>query len=124
MGASTTNLQPDSNDDLTVDYANNTFFEPTIWDLKILFGEWAGRTNSIEWHTAITVPWAQAKLMAYYLAINVAAHELRYGKIKVPDSMVPQDPATLPESTDGDPAINQAFTKMVTEHRQKFIESL
>jgi hypothetical protein len=113
-----------SSEDLTVDYANNTFFEPTIWDLKLLFGEWSGRTNTIEWHTSITVPWAQAKLMAYYLSLNVAAHELKHGRVKVPDTMIPNDPNTLPQPPGEDAATHEAFLRLVTEHRKRFIESL
>ncbi len=45
--------------EITSEYANNTFFEPTIWDLKILFGEFTGRTDSVDWHTSITpLPWS------------------------------------------------------------------
>jgi hypothetical protein len=57
--------------EITSEYANNTFFEPTIWDLKILFGEFTGRTDSVDWHTSITLPWARAKLLAYYLGTEV-----------------------------------------------------
>ena len=111
-------------EELNVEYANNALFEPTIWDLKIIFGEWSARSNAVDWHTSMTLPWAQAKLMAYYLAINVAAHELKNGTIKVPDAMIPNDPATLSEPTGEDAAVQKAFVQIATEYRKKFLESL
>jgi hypothetical protein len=118
-----THKSQDHDDELTSDYANNTFFEPSVWDLKIVFGEWSGRANSIDWHTSITLPWAQAKLMAYYLEVNVAAHELRMGKIPFPSSMVPQEPPPPPDSDKDDPA-SRALFEVVKDLRQKFIDSL
>jgi len=50
-------------DEMNTEYANNVFFEPTVWDLKLIFGEWSSRANLVDWHTSVTVPWAQAKLM-------------------------------------------------------------
>ena len=64
-------------DELTADYANNVNFAANVWDLKLLFGELSGTKPAIDWHTSITLPWAQAKLMAYYLDINIASHEAR-----------------------------------------------
>jgi len=52
-----------SDDELVADYANNTAFEQTIWDLKMIFGEYSQRAGGVDWHTSITVPWAQAKLL-------------------------------------------------------------
>ena len=110
-------------EDLTTDYANSVFFEASVWDLKIVFGEWSGQTKSVDWHTSMTIPWAQAKLMAYYLAVNVRAHELRMGKIPFPDSMIPPEPQPLAESEKGD-AKAIAFHNMVKEYRRKFLDSL
>ncbi|MGH2376131.1 MAG: hypothetical protein ACRDIC_22030 [bacterium] len=42
-------------EDLTTDYANNTAFEPTVWDLKLIFGEFSDRAKTIDWHTSITI---------------------------------------------------------------------
>ena len=111
-------------EELTSDYANNTYFEPTVWDLKILFGEWSGRANSVDWHTSITLPWAQAKLLAYYLGINIAARELRQGRIQIPDTVIPPEiPPPTPEALQTDPG-SQAFFEMVQEHRRKFLETI
>jgi hypothetical protein len=105
-------------DDLTVEYANNLFFSPNVWDLKIIFGELAAFKQAINWHTSITLPWEQAKLMAYYLAINIAAHELEKGPIIIPKAMLPQEP---PPPTDS--PSDRALFEMVRKHRQQFIDS-
>lgn len=109
-------------DDLNTEYANNVFFEPTVWDLKLIFGEWSSRANRVDWHTSITLPWAQAKLILYYLAINVEAHERTQGKIPFPSAIIPPEPPP-PDPADTTGAAKD-FYDMVTRHRQKFIDSL
>jgi hypothetical protein len=105
-------------DDLESDYANNVFFNGNVWDLKMVFGELSGVRLGVDWHTSITLPWAQAKLMAYYLAINIASYELQHGSIRIPASMIPVDPQTLPDP--GGPALVEFVKKL----RQKFLEDL
>jgi hypothetical protein len=121
MGDST-GTKPDETVELTSDYANNTFFEPSVWDLKILFGEFSGRSSSVDWHTSITLPWAQAKLMAYYLAVNIALHELSQGPIQIPAPVIPAEPPPVP-SSENDP-IAQAMYQYAVQFRKKFIEGL
>ena len=113
--------QPQTADeDLTVEYANNVYFSPNIWDLKLIFGELGAFKPAVEWHTSITLPWRQVKLMAYYLAINLAAYELNNGPIKVPPSMFPPEPPP-PEGPEKDNPLMQAVFEMVREHREKFL---
>jgi hypothetical protein len=109
-------------EDLNVEYANNVFFEATIWDIKLIFGEWSSRSNLVDWHTSITLPWAQAKLIQYYLAINVEAHERMQGKITMPSAAIPPEPPP-PDPSDITGAAKD-FYDMVVRHRQKFIDSL
>jgi hypothetical protein len=123
MGDSTETTNPESVD-LEADYANNTLFEPSVWDLKIIFGEFIGRTSSVDWHTSITIPWAQAKLMAYYLAINVAFHELNQGfPIHVPTVMLPPETPPLTEAEKNNPT-STAMHEFAVEYRKKFLEAL
>jgi hypothetical protein len=123
MDESTTKADIEGADELSAEYANNTQFEPTIWDLKFIFGEFSGRTNSVDWHTSITVPWEQAKLMLYYLALNIAARELQTGiKINVPSSMLPPEP-DVPSGSDDTP-INRKFFEIVKDHCQRLLDSL
>jgi hypothetical protein len=109
-------------DEIVSEYANNTTLEQTVWDLKLIFGEFSQRSNSIEWHTSITMPWAQAKLLAYYLQLNVEAWELRNGPIKIPDTMIPEAPPILPEQ-EQDPAQRAVF-ELISARRQALIEKL
>lgn len=82
-------------------YANNTRFEPTAWDLRIFFGQLmpSGR-REIDWHTDVTIPWAQAKLMHLYLGINLGLYELENGKIKIPPGVLPPEMVSLPPGMD------------------------
>ncbi len=115
--------QSAENNEVNADYANNTMFEPTVWDLKLIFGEYSARSQSIEVHTSITIPWAQAKLMLYYLQANVAAHEVVHGKIKIPDAVVPPEwPPLTPEQA-LDPKAQKTF-ETLQEVRKQFLDSL
>jgi hypothetical protein len=111
----------DSIEDFTTDYANNTTLEATIWDLKLIFGEFSQRAKGVEWHTSITVPWAQAKLLNHYLEVNVKAHELEFGTIKIPKVMLPPE---VPAPSDPTDKKAQAQFEMLRDSRQRFIESL
>jgi hypothetical protein len=113
-------LRPEA-EDFESDYANNTFFNSSIWDLKIIFGELSGVRQGVDWHTAITLPWAQAKLMAYYLAINIAGYELEHGPIRIPSAMIPTEPP--PPDKDFAPS-QKALYEFVKAHRQKFLDDL
>jgi hypothetical protein len=111
-----------ASEDINVAYANNVFFEGTIWDLKLIFGEVSARSNTVGWHTSVTIPWAQAKLMQYYLAVNIEAHERINGKISFPTAMTPKEPPPPdPSDTTGD---KKDFYDMVMRLRQNFIDSL
>ena len=102
-------------------YANNSRFEPSIWDLKILFGQLCQHTGSgsMDWHTAITMPWMQAKVFAYYLSLNIAIHEMETGKIDVHPNVLPAK-LNLPEDKKNDPkaiALNEFATRL---HKEMF----
>ena len=71
-------------------YANNTRFRASVWDLRILFGQLLLERQGVEWHTDITLPWPQAKLMHHYLGINLGIYELENGKITIPAGVLPQ----------------------------------
>src|SRR6266567_8546255 len=82
----------DDLDDVVPVYANNVRFEMTAWDLRLLFGQLmpiSEGKGQVDWHTDVTVPWAQAKLMHLYLGINLTLYERENGKITVPPSVLP-----------------------------------
>ena len=77
-------------------YANNVHFESSVWDFKLLFGQLDQSQGTdqtvIDQHTAVTIPWLQVKLMAYFLTINLTFHQNRNGLIQVPPGVLPNRP--------------------------------
>jgi hypothetical protein len=123
MGETDQRSQFTDEEEITSDYANNTTLEPTIWDLKLIFGEFSQRSQSVEWHTSITVPWAQAKLLSHYLQVNLAVWEINHGKINIPEPMIPQPPPVLTPEQEKDPRAKAIF-ETIKKHNQEFIENL
>ncbi len=114
----------DANVELETDYANNVLFEPSVWDLKMIFGEFSARTNAVDWHTSITLPWAQAKLAHFYLGLNIALHEFNRGlAAEVPIPMIPPEMPPVPEAEKNNPA-SQAMHDFAVAYRAKFLENL
>ena len=112
--------------DLNSEYANNTLFEASVWDLKVIFGELFrtrdGKASDVDWHTAITMPWPQVKLFSYYLQVNLMMHESETGKIQIPERLHPDSIAPT-ESEKDDPEA-MARIKALQELRAKFVESM
>ena len=75
-------------------YANNFEFETSVWDLKIILGQLEQHTGKsvVDWHTAVTIPWIQVKLVAYFLRLQAAWYELQNGPISIPASIMPAVP--------------------------------
>jgi hypothetical protein len=99
----TKNVTPDEaeDDEFISVYANNTRFELTAWDLRIFFGQlMPGGRGKVDWHTDVTISWAQAKLMHLYLGINLGLYELENGKIKIPPGVLPPAMASPPSGVD------------------------
>jgi hypothetical protein len=90
-------------------YANYANFELSDLDLKIIFGQLAqtGAKKAVDWHTAVTMTWAEAKLVSFFLRVNIAIYEAQYGIIKVPASMLPPLPPPPEEN------MSQAFVDAV-----------
>jgi hypothetical protein len=83
-------------------YANFTRFEPTVWDLKFTFGEVVEQSDQggvVENHTAVSMAWPAAKVMALYLVLNLAIHEHKHGVIKISDTVMQPDIRHLAESS-------------------------
>jgi hypothetical protein len=104
-------------------YANNTRFESSVWDLRILFGQLVpGGRGEVDWHTDVTIPWAQAKLMHLYLGINLGLYELENGQINVPPGVLPPVMANPPSGMDtSNPKAVESFEfvrKRIREFRE------
>jgi hypothetical protein len=98
-------------------YANNTFFEGSAWDLKLIFGslDQSLGPNHVTQHTAISLSWAQIKLLIFFLRFHLIAHEARMGRVQVPPGIItplpaipPQDVAAFMGSTDDVEAYKKA----------------
>lgn len=78
----------------TFDYANNVYLESSAWDLKLIFGQLdqAEGAINVDQHTAITIPWPQAKVLIYFLKVHLLAYEIENGKIVVPKIALPPEP--------------------------------
>jgi hypothetical protein len=71
-------------------YANNFKFLPSVWDLRILFGEFDSDKNDADWHSAVTIPWLQVRMVAYFLRLNLAWYEFQNGPLAIPPSVKPK----------------------------------
>jgi hypothetical protein len=106
-------------------YANDIQFEGSQFDLKLIFGELdqlSGKTW-IKQHTAMTIPWIQAKLALYYLQIQVAAFEFQNGKIKIPGDLLPEEMAELTEEQKQVPRAEELW-KAIKILRDQFVSNL
>lgn len=104
-------------------YANNIQLYPSDFDLRMVFGELDVPTMTIQQHTAMTVSWLQAKLMHYFLSVQLGAHELTYGKIPVPQGSLPPEPQPPTGELADDPG-NFKLYEYIKKMREQFIESL
>jgi hypothetical protein len=102
-------------------YANNVRFEPSVWDLKLIFGELdqkGGGTEEVHLHTAITLPWPTVKLMLHYLQVNVAVHEKENGRITIVSRVWPPDPRSLPQPMQPD------LADLIAKIREDFMRTV
>ena len=106
-------------------YANNVYFEQSVWDLKLIFGQLDQREGKvlIKQHTAITLPWTQVKLLSYWLKGHLEAYEMANGKIHVPANGIPPELAPPSEELKkSDPNVEKIFA-LFNRLRNEFIES-
>jgi hypothetical protein len=109
-------------------YANNVLYESSVWDLKFVFGQLdqsAGTAPAkVTAHSAITVPWAQAKLIAYWLRVQIEVQEMTIGKIKIPAAVIPPPPPPLTDELKrSDPNAEKVYA-LIGKLRDEFVASL
>lgn len=105
-------------------YANNINFEASLFDLKILFGQLnqAFDPNVIDQHTAVTIAWAEAKLLLHFLTIQLALYEDMNGKILIHPSLLPPPPAEPDEKVaKNEPQSVRAY-QIIKAIRDEFIK--
>lgn len=104
-------------------YANNVLFEPSIWDLKMVFGQLVQGEGGpiIRYHTAMTIPWSQAKLMCFFLLLQLVAHQSDIGgKISLPERMIPKPPQFTDEELEKNPSIRTVIDLFVKVRDEYF----
>lgn len=103
-------------------YANSVYFQPSEWDLKLTFGELDNKDGVafVEQHTSIAVPWLQARLMHYFLTLQLEVFEMYHGKIKLPASLLPPEPVYPTGGIENDPQAVAVYER-VKELRAQLI---
>lgn len=111
-------------EDFASSYANNVSFQQSAFDMTMIFGQLDQSASPaiVKQHTAITVPWSQAKLMSYYLQVALAIFETLNGKIKIPATLLPS-PIEATQEELASPVMKSLAEPLRRIH-QKFIESL
>jgi len=86
-------------DDFATAYANSVFLEGSLWDLKLIFGQndLQISPNTVIQHTAITIPWAQVKVLTYFLQAHLAGHEIVNGRVIIPSNLIPPVGGEVPK---------------------------
>src|SRR5581483_9868572 len=89
-------------DDFHSIYANNSTFQASNWDLKIIFGELdqSKGPNDVTRKVAVTIPWPQAKVLHYFLTLNLMAHETANQRIMVAPGIIAPLPDEPPSGVD------------------------
>jgi hypothetical protein len=107
-------------------YANNVYYEPSSWDLKLIFGQldqMGGKVKVVQ-HSAITLPWAQVVLMVFWLRGQIEAHELVNGKIHIPPPIIPTSlPPISEELKKSDPNAEATYA-IFNRLRDEFVSNL
>jgi hypothetical protein len=107
-------------------YANSIIFEPSAWDLKLIFGQLdhVSSTTLVKQHLAVTIPWPQAKLALFWLRVQVEVAE-NQARAKIPirqDFLPPELPPLTSEQQD-DPTTRE-FYDLYHKIREEFLASL
>lgn len=86
-------------------YANNVYLLTSNWDLKLIFGELdqMQSPNLVVQNGSVTLPWAQVKVLAYFLSLQLTAHEAEFGRLVIPSSIIPEIPAQRPKGFENVP---------------------
>jgi hypothetical protein len=108
-------------------YCNNTQFQNGEMDFTILFGQInqnpGGGKTAIDWNTAVTMAWAQAKLLSYYMRANLVIYEALHGIVKVPAATLPGT-IVAPDDLETNPLSKKIFEAVNQLHREFIDEQL
>ena len=71
-------------------YANNVLLQSSLWDIRLIFGNLDQQIsmNTVVQYESVTLPWAQAKVLHYFLGMHLASHEINNGRIQIPPGII------------------------------------
>jgi len=96
-------------------YANHVAFELNALDVRMVFGT-TEKDAPTSQHTAITMTWAEAKILHHYLSGNLMIYEGLEGKIRIPSGAIPPPPPSLKEGASPERiAVANALRKLYDE---------
>jgi hypothetical protein len=92
-------------DDFSAQYANNVFYETSLWDMKLIFGQLDQKlgSNVVVQHGSITIPWPQVKMMLYFIQANLSSHEARNGRVILQPGLISPVPEKVPPAFANNP---------------------
>lgn len=114
-------LRNERSEDYASVYANNVTLEPSVWDLKLTFGELDQGVGTISQHTAVTIPWTVAKLFYFLLKTQIVAHEMQNGKIRIPNDLMPPEFPVPAENIKDNPVVQRTYERLI-KLREEFLE--
>ena len=91
MAANDTPTKPERSSDFVERYANHVAFELNALDVRLVFGT-TQKDSPTSAHTAISMTWAEAKILHHYLSGNLMIYESLEGKIRIPRGAIPPPP--------------------------------
>jgi hypothetical protein len=102
-------------------YANCAHLEISAWDAKVIFGQLdqSSGTPLVDWHTAVTLPWPQAKILAYYLQATIEAYEAINGRIKIPAGALPMKPVAPTNNSNSRKQQNPSLASKLYEQLER-----
>jgi hypothetical protein len=109
-------------DDFITLYANNVVTDSTAWDMRLMFSQFdeVDGVGISRQKAAVSIPFALAKLLTYWMRAQIIAHEIETGrKINIRPNLRPGPPP----DEESDPELAQYF-KALRELYDEFIASL
>jgi hypothetical protein len=102
-------------------YSNSVYYDPSVYELRASFGEMQRTPQGafVEYHTAVSMSWLEAKLTAIYLIVNMANYEREHGTVKIPSVV---RPAFISEEN-GNQSLDEIL-KSLNANFAKYVESL
>jgi hypothetical protein len=112
-------------DDFSAQYANNVFYETSLWDMKLIFGQLDQTLgpNVVVQHGSITMPWPQVKMMLYFLRANLAAHEARNGRVGLQPTLISLVPDKVPKELASNPKEVKTHAALLKIQQEFFAEN-